>query len=331
MPMPSATDSHKWFLGVDGGQSSTVAVIGDQTGEVKGIGRGGPCNHVSAAEARQRFLEALATAVRAAEQAAGCTGVHYEAACLGMSGGPQDKTTLAREIVPAAHLHVTTDAHVALTGAIAGEPGIIAIAGTGSIAYGRNAAGKTARAGGWGYAMGDEGGAYDIVRQALRAMLRYHEGWGPATALTHALLAATNAHDSAVSDSNDLLHRFYTPEYPRSRIASFAPLVDEVAQKGDPVAREILMGAAQSLAMYVAAVRRQLFHRGEHLGEQPHVSYIGGVFSSDLLRERFRLIVELEGDAKVHPPKYGPAVGALIDAYKLAGIHVHPSGIHHGA
>ena len=322
--MPPTDDpslSPNWFLGVDGGQSSTVAVIADQTGEVKGVGRGGPCNHTSAAEARERFLAALRTAVRAAEQAAGSSGIHYEAACLGMSGGPQDKTTLAREIVSADHLLVTTDAQVALTGAAAGEPGIIAIAGTGSIAYGRNATGRTARAGGWGYLMGDEGGAFDIVRQALRAMLRHHEGWGPATALTGALLAATGAHDS-----NDLLHRLYTPEYPRSRVASFALLVDEAAQKGDAVAREILTGAAQSLAMYVAAVRRQLFHRGE----PSHVSYVGGVFRSDLLRERFRLIVELEGDASVHAPKYGPAVGALIDAYKLAGLHVHPWGEHHG-
>jgi N-acetylglucosamine kinase-like BadF-type ATPase len=238
-----------------------------------------------------------------------------------MSGGPQDKTTLAKEIVSAARLSVTTDAQVALTGATAGEPGIIAIAGTGSIAYGRNAAGKVARAGGWGYAMGDEGGAYDIVRQALRAMLRHHEGWGSSTALTDTLLAATGARDP-----NDLLHRFYTPEYPKSRVASFAPFVDEAARKGDTIAREILKGAAQSLAMYVAAVRRQLFHRGE----PSHVSYVGGVFRSDLLRERFRLIVELEGEANVHPPKYGPAVGALIDAYRLAGVHVHPWGTYHG-
>jgi N-acetylglucosamine kinase-like BadF-type ATPase len=276
---------------------------------------------VSAAEARERFIAAIGGALRAAEEAAGCAGAHFEAACLGFSGGPHDKHALTQEIVRARHYLITSDAHIALTGATAGEPGIIAIAGTGSIAHGRNTAGKAARAGGWGYAMGDEGGAFDIVRQAVRAILRFNEGWGSATTLGEALLGATGAHDA-----HDLLHRFYTPEYPRARIASFAPLVDEAARQGDHVAREILMSGAQALATYVAAVRRQLFHRGE----PSHVSYIGGVFQSELLRERFRLIVELEGDEKIHAPRYGPATGGLLEAYRLGGVHAHPTGEHIG-
>jgi N-acetylglucosamine kinase-like BadF-type ATPase len=309
------SDERKWFLGVDGGQSSTVAVIGDESGAVRGVGKGGPCNHVSTAEARERFLSAAGGAVRAAEEAAGCIGVRYEAACFGLSGGPHDKEALAMEIAPAHHYLMTTDAHVALTGATGGEPGIIAVAGTGSIAYGRNAAGQTARAGGWGYAIGDEGGAFDIVRQALRAALRFEEGWGPATHLRDVLLLATGARDT-----HDLVHRFYTQEYPKARIASYGPLVDETARQGDPVAREILMTSAQALATFVAAVRRQIFHRGEPVD----VSYAGGVFGSHMLLERFRLIVELESEGRVHPPKLGPAAGALIDAYRLAGIHAHP-------
>jgi N-acetylglucosamine kinase-like BadF-type ATPase len=322
----------KWFLGVDGGQSSTVAVIGDETGAVKGVGKAGPCNHVAAAEARERFLGAIGGAVRAAEEAAGClegaTGsgdvhqrIHFEAACLGFSGGPHDKEALTREAVRARHYLIANDAHIALTGATGGEPGVIAIAGTGSIAYGRNAAGKTARAGGWGYIFGDEGGAFDLVRQALRAILRHDEGWGAATSLRDTLLHATGARDG-----NDLLHRFYTLDFPRSRVASYAPLIDEAAREGDHVAREILMSGAQALATYVAAVRRQLFQRGE----PSHTSYIGGVFASELFRERFRLIVELEGDSGVHPPKYGPAVGALLEAYKLGGVHEIAHGDHAG-
>ena len=307
----------KWFLGVDGGQSSTIAVIGDETGAIRGTGKAGPCNHVSAAESRERFLNSVGSAVRDAQEAAQCADVVFQAACLGLSGGPHDKEELTKQAVKAHHYAITTDAHIALTGAIAGQPGIIAIAGTGSIAYGRNAMGKTARAGGWGYAMGDEGGAFDLVRQALRAILRSDEGWGSATGLRAALLGATGAHDA-----NDLLHRFYTPEFPRARIASFAPLVDEAARQGDFVAREILQTAAQALATYVAAVRRQLFHRGE----ASQVSYIGGVFASEILRQRFQLIVELEGESRVHAPSYGPAAGALIEAYRLGGLHVLPKG-----
>lgn len=305
----------RWFLGVDGGQSSTTALIGDETGRVAGMGRGGPCNHVSSAEARTRFSKALGGAIGAALHAAGITEANFETACLGLSGGPADKDALVRDLVPAQKYSITSDAVIALMGATAGEPGVIAIAGTGSIAFGRNAEGRTARAGGWGYAFGDEGGAFDLVRQAVRAGLRQEEGWGAATTLREALLKATGA-----PDMNDLVHRFYTPEYPRARIASFAKLVDEAARNGDAIARDILHGGAQALATFVAAVRRQLFHRSEHT----RVSYIGGVFESAMLRERFTMLVELEGSCRLEPPAYGPAAGALIEAYRMAGLKVHP-------
>jgi N-acetylglucosamine kinase-like BadF-type ATPase len=129
------------------------------------------------------------------------------------------------------------------------------------------------------------------------------------------LLEATGA-----SDMNHLLHRFYTPEFPRPRIASYAKLVDTEARQGDAIARDILHGSAQALATLVAAVRRQLFHRGE----LARISYIGGAFQSDILREHFGMVVQLESDAPVHPPAFGPAAGALLEAYRLAGLHTHP-------
>ena len=205
------------FLGVDGGQSSTTALIGDQTGRILGAGRAGPCNHVSAEESKAKFIAAINECVQAACAQAGLSGSpRFAAACLGFSGGPADKEAILREIISSDQTIVTDDALIALSGATAGQPGIIAIAGTGSIAFGRSAAGQTARAGGWGYIFGDEGGAFDIVRQALRAALRFEEGWGPSTALRPALLGASGARDA-----NDLLHRFYTPEFPRSHVADY--------------------------------------------------------------------------------------------------------------
>ena len=301
------------FLGVDGGQSSTVALIGDETGRVLGAGRGGPCNHVSAAEARAKFVRVIGECVGAACAAAGldAASVRYEAACLGFSGGPADKEPILREMLRARALLVTTDAPIALSGATGGEPGIITIAGTGSIAFGRNRAGKTARAGGWGYVFGDEGGGFDIARQALRAALRAEEGWGPPTTLLPRLLEAAGA-----ASANDLLHRFYTPEFPRSRVATFARLVDEEAARGDPTAIMILRRAAEELALIAAAVRQTLFAPGE----PAQVAYIGGVFRSRTLLEHFRALVEREAGNHVGPPLYGPAAGALLEAYRAAGI-----------
>ncbi|MEP6539814.1 MAG: BadF/BadG/BcrA/BcrD ATPase family protein, partial [Bryobacteraceae bacterium] len=213
----------KLYLGVDGGQSSTTALIGDETGRVIGGGRGGPCNHVKGPEGRSKFLNAIAgcTAAACAQATLDNAAVVFESACLGFSGGPADKEALLDEILKTKQRIVTTDAMIALSGAMAGGPGIITIAGTGSIAYGRNREKRIARAGGWGYIYGDEGGGFDITRQAVRAALRHEEGWGPATSLRELLLSETGA-----TDVNDLLHRFYTTDYPRPKIASFSTLVD---------------------------------------------------------------------------------------------------------
>jgi N-acetylglucosamine kinase-like BadF-type ATPase len=302
------------YLGVDGGQSSTTAMIGDETGRVLGMGRGGPCNHVQASEGRQKFLSAMSECLGKAQAATGLAAqLHFASACLGFSGGPADKEALVRETLTADRLVVTHDGLIALSGATAGRPGIITIAGTGSFTFGRNAAQRTARAGGWGFAFGDEGGGYDLTRQALRASLRLEEGWGAETTLHARLLAATGE-----NSANDLLHRFYTVDYPRPKIAALSRLVDEAALAGDAVAGEILRTAAHQLATYTSAVRRQLFAEAE----PARVAYIGGVFGSGLLRERYISLVELDEGNTVGPPEFGPAAGALLEAYREAGIVV---------
>ncbi|MCU1338720.1 MAG: ATPase, BadF/BadG/BcrA/BcrD type [Bryobacterales bacterium] len=299
------------YVGIDGGQSSTTALIGDEAGRVLGSGLAGPCNHAAASEGRRKFVTSMADSLSQAAESAGLTGPEvFEAACLGLSGGPDDKEALAKEMIRAERYLVTHDAHIALAGATGGEPGIIVIAGTGSIAFGRNAAGVTARAGGWGYVFGDEGGAFDLVRQALRAILRNEEGWGPRTALRDAMLEATGARDG-----NQLLHRFYTDEYPRDRVAGWANLIDEAARAGDTVAGDILGSAAQALATMTAAVRRQLFGSGEPVD----VRYSGGVFGSDPLLARFRMLVELEEGTRVSAPQHNAAEGALLEAYRIGG------------
>ncbi|HLH16345.1 MAG TPA: BadF/BadG/BcrA/BcrD ATPase family protein [Bryobacteraceae bacterium] len=299
----------KLFLGVDGGQSGTTAVIGDETGRILGAGEAGPCNHATAAEGRAKLERAVSGSLAAACAAAGLdpATVSFEAACFGMSGGPEDKEAILAGMLRARRLIVTTDAVTALAGATTDGLGIIVIAGTGSIAFGRNAAGRAARAGGWGYVFGDEGGAFDIARQALRAILRMEEGWGPPTRLRELLLEATGS-----ASANAALHRFYTPEWPRSRVATLAPLVDGAADGGDAVAAQIVANAAQQLAVLAAGVRSQLWTAGQPVD----LAYIGGVFQSRNVLERFRALVELDGATRCAPPLVGPAEGALREAYR---------------
>jgi N-acetylglucosamine kinase-like BadF-type ATPase len=299
----------KYFLGVDGGQSGTTAVIGDESGQVLGAGEAGPCNHAGAAEGRAKLERAIAASVAAACAAAklDAENIRFAAACFGMSGGPDDKREILAGVLRADRLTVTTDAEIALAGATESGQGIIVIAGTGSIAYGRNDEGRVARVGGWGYIFGDEGGAFDIVRQALRATLRMEEGWGPATSLRETLLEATGA-----SDANGALHRLYTADWPRSRAATLAPLVDRAADNGDSVALRIMNDAAAQLATLAGSVREQLWRRRAEVD----IAYIGGVFESLRLLERFRLLVELEEGVRCVAPLRGPAEGALRQAIR---------------
>ncbi len=304
-----------YFLGVDGGQSSTTALIAAEDGRVLGRGVGGPCNHVGKAEGRARFEGAMNQCLGEACAAAGLDreALRFASVCMGFSGGAEDKEEFLRDAVTADRHVLTTDAWIALAGATGGQPGLMTISGTGSIALGRNAKGRTQRVGGWGYVYGDEGSGFDITRQALRAALRQAEGWGPATRLHDLLLESEQA-----PDANTLMHWFYTDAYPRVRVARLSRLVDQAAREGDTVALEILRNAAQQLATMAAVVRGCLF-----APEEPAViSYVGGVFQSEIVRERYQMLVTLEEGNQCAAPMHGPAEGALLEAFRACGLHV---------
>lgn len=310
--------SRRYYLGIDGGQSSTTALVADESGHVVGMGHSGPCNHVTGLEARHKFLKVVGECIEQAVRNLTCNSSPpaFAAACLGFSGGPEDKTAYASELLTSPLLKVTNDAEIALTGATDGEPGIIIIAGTGSIAFGRNATGRTSRAGGWGYLFGDEGGAFDITRRALRAALRSEEGWGPATLLSESLLAATES-----STANELLHHLYSR--PRHEIAALASLVTDCAVQGDAVAHGILIESAHLLTSYVTGLYGCLFPAAEIVP----VAHVGGVFRSDPLRQAF--VEDIRATLGCHAicPRLSPAAGAVLEALRLDGNASKLSGI----
>ncbi len=307
------------FLGVDGGKSSTNALIGDEAGHILGSGRGGPCNHVGETEGHERFIVAMRECLSQAAKEAGIPEqARFEASCLGFSAGPADKEPILREMLCTKHLIVTSDSITALSGATGGAPGIVTVAGTGSVSCGRNGDGVIARVGGWGYVFGDEGSAYDITRRALRAALQYEEGWGTRTVLHKVLQDATG-----IASMQDVVRQFYTTRFSRPQIASYAQLVNSAGQEGDRVACEILEYAAQQLALITQAVRKRLFRPDETV----RVSYVGGVFRSSLVLGHFRALVETEGANRVEPPVFGPTTGALIEAYRSAGLNTQPTGL----
>ena len=308
----------KLYLGVDGGQSSTTALIGDETGRVLGAGRGGPCNHVHFGEGAAKLTRAVNECVaKACEQAhLDPKQIHFQAACFGMSGGPEDKEALLSQILSTEKLIVTHDGLIALSGATAGEPGIITIAGTGSFSFGRNAAGQTMRAGGWGYIFGDEGSGFAIGCAAVRAALHARDGTGDPTILVDRLS------EIAGMPLAEIPMAFYEGRIDRSRIAAFSPAVSRGADERDPVAVRIVNEAAAALARLVAAVISQLRWPDGPVAVGP----VGGVFDAGrtILRPLGEALARTATAAVLVPPRLAPAAGAVLLAMRAAGVPLTP-------
>ena len=194
-----------YWLGFDGGGTKTDCVVLDANGEVIGEGHGGPANALRSGYdvAFRSIGDAAAEALNAARlKPDDVTGV-----CAGLAGTGQ-RSVVRRVMVflvhefPRAVAQVTTDHEVALEAAAGSGPGVVLIAGTGSAAYGRNAAGVTARSGGHGPWIGDEGSAYDIGRRAVAAVARTRDLDAPVTLLAEMIPAALNC-----PDWDDLMQR----------------------------------------------------------------------------------------------------------------------------
>jgi N-acetylglucosamine kinase-like BadF-type ATPase len=229
----------------------------------------------------ERALAALDEAVSAAFAAAGRPRGPVMSACLGLAGADrlEDQAVIrewAERVRLAGRVDVTSDAAILLA---AGTPegwGLVLIAGTGSIAFGRAADGRRARAGGWGHLLGDEGSAYALVMSALQAVARAADGRGPATSLTERLLARLG-----VSQPQGLIAAVYRSGRDRADLAALAPLVVEAAED-DAAAARIVEEAAQELGQAGAAVARQL-----GWGGPVPVALAGGLLlGSEAYRER---------------------------------------------
>src|SRR4051812_30468355 len=259
------------YLGVDGGASKTAALVTDESGKALGTGVAGPSNHLRVGiETAARNIE---RAVNKAVVAADVATREIVWAYCGIAGA--DHPAHRQEVVdslsvffPRGNFTVDNDARIALTGAIGFGPGVVVIAGTGSVAVGRNAAGEEARAGGWGPIIGDEGSGYGIARAGLAAILRAHDGRGPATKMTQILKERYDM------KPEDLPPFVYATTTQTDDIARFGKLVMEAAQEGDATAADILQRSGGELADAVLAVARRL----QLLAGAFPVAYVGGAF-----------------------------------------------------
>ena len=248
-----ATQSRRLVVGVDGGGSKTLTLVADTQGTILGRGIAGPSNYQVVGQ--EAACAAIATAIRGAR--AQIPG-ELSALCLGIAGAGRasDRALFqgwAEARYPGIPISVVHDGQLALA---AGTPegwGIAVLCGTGSLIYGEDRQGRPARAGGWGYLLGDEGSGYAIGLAALRAVACAADGRGPATALTQAILEHWS-----LDQPQDLIAHVYRPRLPRTEIAGLTEIVVDIAERGDQVAGELLRAAGEELAQAARAVASQL-------------------------------------------------------------------------
>jgi N-acetylglucosamine kinase-like BadF-type ATPase len=283
------------FLGVDGGGTKTDLAIVDASGEVIARRQGPTSNQavVGCAQASGALIELITDAAAAAN-----VPVPLTAGWIGLSGSdrPEDREAFSRALdYLVGDLRFTNDAELVLSGTPDGS-GIALIAGTGSIAFARNADGLTGRSGGWGHIFGDEGSAYGVAVAGLRAVAAATDGRGPETALSDRLLEAWSA-----ETPHQLIRRVYAPDVTKADIAATAPLVVAAAEAGDAVAIGIIERAGDDLAELAMSLARRV-----PFPAPPAVACTGGlILRSGMLRRRV--------EARLDPDWVQPALRPVDD------------------
>lgn len=307
-----------YYLGIDGGGTKTICAVGDAA-RLLATATSGPSNIVRVGEAQARA--SLQEAVRQACAAAGIAPEQVAYTYVGASGaGRSEVAEIVRRMLAeilSTPIDVSGDMQIALEAAFDTGPGVIVNAGTGSFAYGRNPQGKTARAGGWGFAISDEGSAHWIGRAAVGAVLRAADGTDESSearrglqqsAFLSALFKAWGV--TTIAD----LARAANSIPP----ADFSALFSAVATAKDDLATQVLTAAGRGLARMTGLVIRRLF-TASHAEAVP-LAITGSVFrQAPLARDVFyNELRQLDSRIEARTQIVEPVEGALRLARRAA-------------
>jgi len=299
-------------IGIDGGGTKTRALLADENGEqiAEAVGAGSAVKPGDI----ERSAGIIAGVVRDVLETGERADQKPRVLCVGVAGvGREPEREALLESLVAQQLAdevvVQPDYAIALEDAFGEGAGVLLIAGTGSMAFGRGPAGATARCGGWGPVFGDEGSGAWIGRRALSVVSAAADGREPETALTGAVLTAAE-----VAEPSDLI-RWASSATP-AQLATLAPVVLSVADSGDLRANSIVSMAIEELALHLRSLARQLF--ADERASVP-VALTGG-----MLRKggsfRKRLEHRLKGavpGARIHGEEIDAARGAVRSAVRL--------------
>ncbi|HVF10931.1 MAG TPA: BadF/BadG/BcrA/BcrD ATPase family protein [Abditibacteriaceae bacterium] len=298
-------------IGIDGGGTTTRAIIINDNLQILGRGEAGSSNHYSVGV--ERLTQHVEEAVGIALKSAGASSDEVASWGLGLAGActPTEQTMLYASLAPLAQgktLVVDEDAAAAQAGAFVGGSGAVSIAGTGANCFGVNEQGARARADGLGPLLGDRGSGYWIGEYTLRAVCRANDGSGPPTALLDAVLQQLE-----IASVDALVQLVYQPDFERDRIAALFPVVVRCAAERDDVAQQVLQAAGRELATTAHTVLQKL--------EIARVAVSGGVLQRDTpVRASFEAALRAAmPNVQVQEPQYDAAVGAALLARPASG------------
>jgi N-acetylglucosamine kinase-like BadF-type ATPase len=260
-----------FYLGIDSGGTKTRCAVADDHGVLATAVSGGS-NVVRLGETVAR--EALHSAIHQACSTAKIAPQLIQSVCVGSAGGarPEIAARIRAMLLEVGsgfapdRVEIVGDSVIALEAAFGAEPGVIAISGTGSMMYGRDAGGHTVRAGGWGFAVSDEGSGHWIGRHAVTGLLHARDR-NQETKLTALVLDAWKLHnmDELIRHANSTP----PPEFPQ-----LFPIVLRTAEAGDLIAHELLTRAGRELAALAAIVITQIAPSSPYVP----VAMVGSVF-----------------------------------------------------
>jgi N-acetylglucosamine kinase-like BadF-type ATPase len=306
----------KYVIGIDGGATKTIAILGTAGGKVLGRGQGGSSNYQNVGSAR--VISSIRRAVCKAREQAAIGRRRAEIAVVALAGvdSPKDERAAKRFVRKtniARRTFVVHDSIAYLQSAFENQPGIMVESGTGCVAAGINSTGRYVRVGGWGALFDDHGSGYDIGRRALNAAFRAVDGRGPRTKLVSAVKQKFR-----LKNLEDLVYMIYSTGLTVDETASLARLVSKAAPY-DEVSRSILQGAGTTLGELACVVAKRLKMNKNYV----KVATVGGVFNAGkYLTRAFQKRVKQECPlAEIVKPRIEPAFGAFSLALQKISLN----------
>jgi glucosamine kinase len=296
----------EWVLGLDGGGTKTILALANKNGEVLGPFIGAGVNPFDQPNWKSELETLLKRCPVERDE--------IDFSSFGLPGYGESAVINAQQLEVVKNFAGTNsvalnDVAVAFTGALAGKPGVLILAGTGSMAWAGDGT-REIRVGGFGDGFGDEGSGYWIGQQALQKLSWTLDGRLDDDRYRDAMLEVIG-----VSDAEGLISWFYGLEHQRSRVAALAKNLDQLADADNLTAIDILLEAANLLAAHGKTAWRKL-----ELQPGSSISYAGSVFKSRTIRETVRH--QLEDLGRWEAPIASPIAGALVDAATRANWQI---------